>query len=207
MTDDVFEDLVNLYLDKEITSTQLSILRGELERNPHRRKVFESYCRMHQATHFAALSQCPVIPTLSKSIARNPHFWGFFMGKPAWIGAILIMVVASFYALYPGSPSGSTRMAETREESPEKFDRFYARSQATLEQPPLQFFRTLKTQSQPHQNWAYVQELRHLRAFPEFHSSSQPEGFEWVADPDGSIIELEQGSDFDFEYSSYEFKR
>lgn len=207
MTDDVFEDLVNLYLDKEITSAQLDILRGELERNPRRQSVFQSYCRIHQATHFAALRQCPVIPTLGKSMARGPHFLSHLIGKPAWIGAFLILTFATSLPFILNRPVASSPEEEPVAGSVSRLDGFYAEA---VTQPPsdtLDFFRTLQTQGQPHQNWDYTQRLRPLFATPEYLPSPPREDFPFSSGSTGFISEQEWTSGFDFEHSSYEFKR
>jgi len=53
MTDDRFKELVNLYLDKEISVDDLEHLKQELASNPDRKKVFVERCRLHQAMRIA----------------------------------------------------------------------------------------------------------------------------------------------------------
>ncbi len=207
MTDEVFGDLVNLYLDKEITSAQLDILRGELERNPRRQRVFQSYCRMHQATHFAALSQCPVIPTLGNSMARSPHFLGHFLGKPAWIGAFLILALATSLPFYLNKPLASSMEEETIAGSVSKLDGYYAEAETQPTSATLDFFQTLQTQGQPQQNWGYTQRLRPMLATPDYLPSHPREDFPFSSGTAGFFEEQEWTSGFDFEHSSYEFKR
>lgn len=208
MTDDVFEDLVNLYLDKEITSAQLDILRQELERNPHRQRVFQSYCRMHQATHFAALSQCPVIPTLGKSMAPGPHLLSHFIAKPAWMGAFLILVVAATsVTLYLNSPIAAPVEEEPIIGSVGQIDWFNAEVATPPRSANLEVFRTLQVQGQSLQNWDFTQELPPLHAAPEDLPSFRPEDFPFSSGYSGFLAEQEPASGFDVEHSIYEFKR
>lgn len=48
-----FKELVNLYLDKEISEDQLSLLKAEIRANKEKRKLFSLYFRLHQATKLA----------------------------------------------------------------------------------------------------------------------------------------------------------
>lgn len=53
MTEEKFTELVNLYLDKEISQTELSDLKAELARNSKRKEEFAERCRLHQAMRMA----------------------------------------------------------------------------------------------------------------------------------------------------------
>ncbi len=53
MTDPEFKDLVNLFLDGELTERQRADLRAELRRDLKRRREFESRCRLHKAMQLA----------------------------------------------------------------------------------------------------------------------------------------------------------
>ena len=50
MTSGEFEELLNLYLDKTITPQKLSLLRKEISGNSERRKLYEQYYYLHQAS-------------------------------------------------------------------------------------------------------------------------------------------------------------
>lgn len=206
MTDDVFEDLVNLYLDKEISPAQLTILRGELSRNYDRQKTFESYCRMHQATHFAALSACPVIPRLSHSLSGKTKPAFFAHNKQVWAAAVLIAVIGSFATVYFNGPFGSARIVQAKGNNLQKIETFAQTTGAQVEEPPLEFFRALKAQNQV-EAWAYIQELRHARATSNFQSIQQPSLYTWTDVLPEDNLETENDYGFNAEYSSYEFKR
>ncbi len=55
MTDSRFEKLINLYLDKEITPSELSDLKAEIAHNLVRRQKFERMCRVHSASRKALI--------------------------------------------------------------------------------------------------------------------------------------------------------
>ncbi|MDP4610016.1 MAG: hypothetical protein NWT02_02395 [Opitutales bacterium] len=53
MIDEKFSELVNLYLDKEISSSELETLKAELAANADRKADFTERCRLHQAMRLA----------------------------------------------------------------------------------------------------------------------------------------------------------
>ena len=66
MTEDKFTELVNLYLDKEITDCGLAQLKSELAANAERKDDFAESCRMHLAMRMALNPQSP---------KRSYEFW------------------------------------------------------------------------------------------------------------------------------------
>lgn len=54
MKDSEFKELLNLYLDHEITAADAARLEAEVQRDPQRRKVYEQYCRMQKACKMLA---------------------------------------------------------------------------------------------------------------------------------------------------------
>lgn len=53
MTDEKFTELVNLYLDKEISAEDLKLLEAEITASPARNQAFTSRCRLHKAMRMA----------------------------------------------------------------------------------------------------------------------------------------------------------
>lgn len=53
MTDEKFSELVNLFLDQEISSSELETLKAELAANADRKAEFTERCRLHQAMRLA----------------------------------------------------------------------------------------------------------------------------------------------------------
>lgn len=50
MKDERFIELVNLYIDRQMTPGEATELEAELQADPRRRRVYQQYCRMHRAT-------------------------------------------------------------------------------------------------------------------------------------------------------------
>ncbi|MDI1320746.1 MAG: hypothetical protein PSW75_11235 [bacterium] len=50
MKDNRFIDLVNLYIDRQITAAETAELEAEIQSNPRRRAIYQQYCQMHRAT-------------------------------------------------------------------------------------------------------------------------------------------------------------
>ncbi len=50
MKDNRFIELVNLYIDRQITAAETAELEAEMQGNPQRRAVYRQYCRLHSAT-------------------------------------------------------------------------------------------------------------------------------------------------------------
>ena len=50
MKDNRFIELVNLYIDRQITAAETAELEAEMQSNPQRRAVYRQYCRLHSAT-------------------------------------------------------------------------------------------------------------------------------------------------------------
>ena len=50
MKDDRFIELVNLYIDRQITGEETAALEAEIQASPRRRAVYHQYCQMHRAT-------------------------------------------------------------------------------------------------------------------------------------------------------------
>ncbi|HVZ64969.1 MAG TPA: hypothetical protein VG936_10390 [Lacunisphaera sp.] len=50
MKDHRFIELVNLYIDRQITAAETAELETEIQGNPRRRTIYQQYCKMHRAT-------------------------------------------------------------------------------------------------------------------------------------------------------------
>ena len=57
MTEERFEDLINLYLDNEISRHELDELKRVIKENLVRRKQFERACQLHQAARKALVGR------------------------------------------------------------------------------------------------------------------------------------------------------
>jgi hypothetical protein len=72
MKDQRFLELVNLYIDRQISAAETAELEAEIQSSPRRRAVYKQYCQMHRATTMVyesfragAADQQPV-PTANK---------------------------------------------------------------------------------------------------------------------------------------------
>ena len=50
MKDNRFIELVNLYIDRQISAEETAELEAEIQANPRRRAVYKQYCQLHTAT-------------------------------------------------------------------------------------------------------------------------------------------------------------
>lgn len=50
MKDNRFFELVNLYIDRQITAAETAELEAEMQASPRRRAIYRQYCQMHHAT-------------------------------------------------------------------------------------------------------------------------------------------------------------
>ena len=50
MKDNRFIELVNLYIDRQITGEEMETLEAEMQASPRRRAIYRQYCQMHRAT-------------------------------------------------------------------------------------------------------------------------------------------------------------
>lgn len=74
MKESKFIELLNLYVDQEISQADAALLEQEIQSNPERRKVYQQYCRMHRASVVLCESfRSEAVPSGSKlaRAARN----------------------------------------------------------------------------------------------------------------------------------------
>lgn len=50
MKDNRFIELVNLYIDRQISAAEAADLEAEIQANPRRRAIYRQYCQMHRAS-------------------------------------------------------------------------------------------------------------------------------------------------------------
>lgn len=112
MKENRFIELLNLYIDRQITAEETAELEAELQRNPKRQAVYRQYCQIHSATKQVYASfrasaadnpatepaQTGVIE-LFESRRRRTH-WAYYAGGMA-AAACLALV---FFRQAPTSP-------------------------------------------------------------------------------------------------------
>lgn len=70
MKDARFIELLNLYIDQELSAEEVGELELEIARNPARRRTYEQYCRMHRGCALlfeSSRSQAPHHPKLDRA--------------------------------------------------------------------------------------------------------------------------------------------
>ncbi|GAB1487601.1 hypothetical protein MASR2M8_00400 [Opitutaceae bacterium] len=109
MKDARFIELLNLYIDQELSAEEARELEQEIALNPARRRTYEQYCRMHRGCALlfeSARSQAPCHPKLDRAaqvadekimafpqsgapVVRGP--WG----RIAWAGGLAAALAVS----------------------------------------------------------------------------------------------------------------
>lgn len=105
MKDTRFIELVNQYIDRQISSEETAELEAEIQVSPRHRKIYQQYCHMHRATKlvyesFRANADQPVVenPQRGGSIAQFEHNrqrtrWQYAVGGLAAAAACFAVVV------------------------------------------------------------------------------------------------------------------
>ncbi len=123
MKDHRFIELVNLYIDRQISPVEAAELETELQANPRRRQVYNQYCRMHRATRHvyesfrqdaereapAPVGRGGVLVRL-ESARRRRHRWAYAAAGMA-TAACIALVVARMNPENESQPDG--RIAAT----------------------------------------------------------------------------------------------
>ena len=81
MKDSRFIELINLYVDRQITAAEATELEAEMQSNPRRRGVYRQYCQMQRATTLVYESfrtntpagQSDVVPARATVARFEPH--------------------------------------------------------------------------------------------------------------------------------------
>jgi hypothetical protein len=123
MRDNRFIELVNLYIDRQITAEETAELEAEMQANPRRRAVYRQYCQLHSATKqvyagFRAQANepqagAPAGRVVRAEFARRPRaHWIHYAGGLA-AAACLAVVFVRYNA---NSQPVETMLAETAKE-------------------------------------------------------------------------------------------
>lgn len=140
MKDSEFIELLNLYLDAEISPTEASRLEAEVQRNPQRYQVYLQYCRMQKACTLLAAdftTDAPSVVALKPAPGRSAG-----MNLFAVAGAMAAAACLAFVFVTRTSPSGPTTNPESQAAaqpalpSPEKSNLFaeHANPERTIPQ-------------------------------------------------------------------------
>ena len=83
MKDNRFIELVNLYIDRQISAAEAADLEAEMQANPRRRAIYQQYCRMHRATTLVYESFRADAPEQQTGLAKGRATIARFQNKPA----------------------------------------------------------------------------------------------------------------------------
>jgi hypothetical protein len=112
MKDSEFIELLNLYLDHEISPAESSRLEAEVTRSPERLRLYRQYCRMQKAcVELAEKSRedAPAQEALAAAFAPRSAWFGtagvWTTGLMAAAAAIAIITTSHRSAVVPSGPS------------------------------------------------------------------------------------------------------
>jgi hypothetical protein len=118
MKDNRFIELVNLYIDRQITAEETAELEVEMQANPRRRAVYKQYCQLHTATkqvYGGFRAQSPVSPAgapagrvIRAEFARRRPHWIHYAGGLAAAACLAVALVR-----YNAASHGNELVAET----------------------------------------------------------------------------------------------
>ncbi len=127
MKDNRFFELVNLYIDRQITAAEAVELEAEIQANPHRRTVYRQYCQMHRATKsvyesFRVHATDPqpgqpanrgVIANFESQQRHRRYRWIHYAGGLAAAACLTLVFVRFNATVTPTTPTNEVAKAET----------------------------------------------------------------------------------------------
>ena len=112
MKDQEFMELLNLYLDHEISEADAGRLEAEVLASPGRRRIYRDYCRMDKACAMLGDLDAAAAPA-RRRISPAPARHGWATGLYA-AGALAAACIAAVFVLRTGpAPSPAPAVAET----------------------------------------------------------------------------------------------
>lgn len=120
MKDSRFIELLNLYIDRQISTGETAELEAEIQRDPKRRAIYRQYCQIHTATKTvyesfrAVAADQPAPATGQKGVVelfetrRRRTNWTYYAGGLA-VAACLALV---FMRQTPAGPATTPALAE-----------------------------------------------------------------------------------------------
>lgn len=116
MNESKFEELVNLYFDREISGAELECLKKELAARADRRREFQLRYRLHQATCSALSTETILFPRKSESIGqatgRSRHTSSLMLGL-GMAACFLVLLTTSILIMRESANKADTFIART----------------------------------------------------------------------------------------------
>lgn len=101
MSDEKFTELVNLYLDKEISAADLERMKAEISANPERKRAFIERCRLHKAMRLV------LEPDQYRSWASAHSGRGVFVPRWLLVSGAAASLALGFMLLSPLNNAGT----------------------------------------------------------------------------------------------------
>jgi hypothetical protein len=102
MKDQEFIELLNLYLDHEISVGAAARLESEVQRNPARYRVYREYCQMHKACALLSPAHAAGVPAAAAFESRS-RTWG----NPFALGGLMAAAAAVAFVFLNHGPSAA----------------------------------------------------------------------------------------------------
>ena len=120
MRDSRFIELINLYIDRQITVDETAELEAEMQDNPRRRAIYRQYCQLHSATkqvydRFRASADTPSLAPAGRSVlaefSHQPRRnWVHYVGGLTAVAACLAFAVVRYNTGTQPAPELSARV-------------------------------------------------------------------------------------------------
>jgi hypothetical protein len=133
MKESRFIELLNLYIDHQITPEEARTLEEEILRNPERRHTYRQYCRMQRACTIVLDRFATEQEAAGKDIAdivrfgetARPVRWGYFAASVAAAAAVMVVAYQGFFhtpksslAAQTAAPAPAPAVAQTAPAAP-----------------------------------------------------------------------------------------
>lgn len=116
MKDAEFIELLNLYLDHEISPVDAARLEVEVQRSPERRKVYRDYCRMQKACMVLAEEAVTAPAVIENNVVSferpSSRAWGFTTYATGLCAAAACVALALVVRTGHGSAGGAPQASD-----------------------------------------------------------------------------------------------
>ena len=100
-----FIELINLYVDRQISPAETAELEAEIQANPRHRKIYQQYCHMHRATKmvyetFRANAEQPAVePSRSGGSVASFEYSRKKTSRTRWLYSTAGLAAAACFAI------------------------------------------------------------------------------------------------------------
>jgi hypothetical protein len=121
MNDTEFIELLNLYVDHEITSADAARLEAEVAQNPSRARIYREYCSMQKACMILAeqFRETAPFPGAERKVTRGTRTWSLsFAAAGLAAAACLALLLVPRHPAVGGAPEQRASLASASFPSP-----------------------------------------------------------------------------------------